>query len=59
VRAIIERASVLHSQELEVVEFICSAFELDTEDDKLLLVPCALRLASLTVSQCSVVGELV
>ncbi|CAL1702092.1 unnamed protein product [Somion occarium] len=43
-RALVDRAAALHSQESIVIECITTTFELSSEDDYKLAVPCILRL---------------
>ncbi|PIL36686.1 hypothetical protein GSI_00375 [Ganoderma sinense ZZ0214-1] len=46
-KALVERAGVIQSGIREVVELIANAFELESEEDRLLFVPCVLRLKPL------------
>ncbi|KAI0786442.1 armadillo-type protein [Abortiporus biennis] len=43
-RALVDRAAALHECESDVIETICKAFELPSEEDRKLLIPCVLRL---------------
>ncbi|KAI0721971.1 armadillo-type protein [Cerioporus squamosus] len=49
-RALVDRSIVLQSEGQGVVQLILDAFELDSEENKPLLVPCILRLKSSQVS---------
>ncbi|KAF9004819.1 armadillo-type protein [Cyathus striatus] len=44
IRAFIDRAATLQTLGDAIIEAVCSGFELTTQDDKLLLVPCVLSL---------------
>ncbi|KAH9950104.1 ARM repeat-containing protein [Amylocystis lapponica] len=49
-RALVDRCAALRTHEGQIVEAIHRAFELVSPEDKLLLVPCIIRLKSLAVS---------
>ncbi|KAF9649340.1 ARM repeat-containing protein [Thelephora ganbajun] len=51
VKALVDRAVTLDSREGDLVEAVCSAFELKTPEDRVSFVPCVLHLATLSEHQ--------
>ncbi|OCH95874.1 ARM repeat-containing protein [Obba rivulosa] len=56
-RALVDRAAALHAHEARICDVICTAFDLDTPEDRKLLVHCILRLLPIQEYKAAIVAK--